>query len=203
MRLAIRSILVVAAVLVTRTAQAEIAPIGKCGDPATPIHDIQGSGTHTGVLDQAKVIEGVVVGDFQTTSLRGFYVQEEDDQRDADPATSEGMFVFQSDNTTDVRVGQLVRVGGNVAEFDGTTELTNVWRVLICPGTPVASPVELSLPVRDRGELERYEGMLVNVAQQLTVTGNHLLARYGTLELSAGGRLLTPTQLAPKGDPAR
>ena len=44
-------------------------------------------------------IEGIVVGDYQTQGtgqLRGFFVQEEDADADADPATSEGIFVFCS-----------------------------------------------------------------------------------------------------------
>ena len=178
------------------------AQIGTCGSPATPIHTIQGPGTHTAIMDQRVEIEGVVVGDFQKTSLNGFYVQEEDTQHDDDPNTSEGMFVFQDSTTADVELGQLVRVAGNVLEFDGTTELTHV-RVLICPGTAVATAQKLELPLRgDRGVLERYEGMLVEIAQPLTVTGNYDLGRYGTLELSVGGRLFQPTQLAVKGPPA-
>ena len=42
-------------------------------------------------------IEGIVVGDYQTQGsgqLRGFFVQEEDADVDADSATSEGIFVF-------------------------------------------------------------------------------------------------------------
>jgi predicted extracellular nuclease len=177
------------------------AEIGKCGEPATPIHEIQGAGVHTDRIDKPEVIEGVVVGDFQTNTLHGFYVEEEDSQQDADPATSEGMFVFQENSTVDVAVGQLVRVAGHVFEFDGTTELTHV-RVLICPGTPLVTPHKLEFPLPDRAELERYEGMLVEISQPLTVTGNYDLGRYGTLELSVGGRLFQPTQLASKGPAA-
>ena len=42
-------------------------------------------------------VEAIVVGDYQTQGsgqLRGFFVQEEDADADADPATSEGIFVF-------------------------------------------------------------------------------------------------------------
>ena len=68
------------------------------------------------------VIEGVVVGDFQNNAsadngdLNGFYVQEEDADADADPATSEGIFVFGS-VPEDVVVGDFVRVQGDVVEF--------------------------------------------------------------------------------------
>ena len=47
---------------------------------------------------QDVTIEGVVVGDYQGPGqFGGYYVQEEDADADADPPTSEGIFVF---NTT-------------------------------------------------------------------------------------------------------
>ena len=70
-----------------------------CGDPATPIHDIQGSGTTSPLAGMTNVvIEGVVVGDYQdtTTQFSGFHLQEEDADTDANPATSEGIFVFDN-----------------------------------------------------------------------------------------------------------
>jgi predicted extracellular nuclease len=46
-------------------------------------------------------IEGVVVADFQSVpqstragELRGFFIEEETADQDADPSTSEGLFVF-------------------------------------------------------------------------------------------------------------
>src|SRR6185295_18733951 len=71
------------------------ADIELCGDPVTPIHDIQGSGTTSPLVGQEHAIEGVVVGDYQLNSqFSGFHVQDEDADADADPATSEGIFVF-------------------------------------------------------------------------------------------------------------
>jgi predicted extracellular nuclease len=61
-----------------------------CGDPATPIHTIQGNGAASSLVGTANVvIEGVVIGDYQntTTQFSGFYVQEEDAAVDADPLT--------------------------------------------------------------------------------------------------------------------
>ena len=48
---------------------------GDCGDPATLIHGIQGSGLSSPLNGTADVIvEGVVVCDFQHTDLQGFFV---------------------------------------------------------------------------------------------------------------------------------
>ncbi|MGH3110918.1 MAG: lamin tail domain-containing protein, partial [Gaiellaceae bacterium] len=70
-------------------------PIGACGDPATLISAIQGAGPASPVVGAQHTIEGVVVGDFQGMGgLNGFFVQEQDADADADPATSEGIFVF-------------------------------------------------------------------------------------------------------------
>ena len=57
------------------------------------------------------MVEGVVVGDYQGAGqLGGYYLQEEDDDADADPATSEGIFVVR--HAPAVAVGDVVRVVG-------------------------------------------------------------------------------------------
>ena len=62
-------------------------------------------------------IEGVVVGDYQAAGgFGGYYVQEEDADTDADPLTSEGIFVFT--RSARVSVGDRVRVRGTVTEFE-------------------------------------------------------------------------------------
>ncbi|MGV8812463.1 DNA degradation protein EddB, partial [Pseudomonas aeruginosa] len=56
-----------------------------------PIHEVQGAGAESPLVNQRVAIEGVVVGDFQNASeLKGFYVQQEDATVDGDPATAEG-----------------------------------------------------------------------------------------------------------------
>lgn len=61
----------------------------------TPIHAIQGRGATA--TAGTFTVEAIVVGAYQTQGagqLRGFFLQEEDADADADPATSEGIFVF-------------------------------------------------------------------------------------------------------------
>ena len=63
-----------------------------------------------------------MVGDYQGAGgLGGYYVQEEDADADADPATSEGVFV--ADTATDVSVGDTVRVRGRAGEAFGQTRV--------------------------------------------------------------------------------
>ena len=147
-------------------------------------------------------IEAVVVGDFQGDPINGFFVQEEDSGQDGNPATSEGLFIFEGALAVPVAAGNLVRVRGQVAEFDSLTELTGVTDIIVCPGAPLASTQALSFPVPAVADLERLEGMAVHIAQPLTVTGNFELGRFGSLDLSVGGRLYQPTQLVAPGAPA-
>ena len=72
-------------------------------------------------------VEAIVVGDYQTQGsgqLRGFFIQEEDADADADPATSEGIFVFCSSCPSAVAVGDKVRVTGGASEYFNMSQLT-------------------------------------------------------------------------------
>ena len=94
-----------------------------CGDPATKIHQIQGSGA-TAALTGVQTIEGVVVGDYQGAGqFNGYFVQEEAADQDGDALTSEGIFVFSGSGVDNVSAGDVVRVRGTAGEFSGMTQL--------------------------------------------------------------------------------
>ena len=193
-------------------------PVAACGDPATPIHDIQSIGAASPMAGNSGVtIEGVVVGDFQDTTaeppneLNGYFVQEEDAAVDADPNTSEGIFVFEGANPTSppvINVGDTVRVTGTVIEFGdvagGTlTELTTLTSVQVCAGPSGAvSSATINLPVSSLDDYEKFENMAVNFPQELTVTEVFTLGRFGEVLLAADGRLWVPTHEAEPGAPA-
>ncbi len=187
-----------------------VALIPVCGDPATFIHDIQGVGPQSSMVGAPVFIEGIVVGDYQaTTQFRGFHVQEEDAQADGDAATSEGIFVFDNSFGVDVLPGDLVRIGGTVAEFETSggsgaflTELGNVTSVTVCSGGNSVTASTLDLPVSSLSDLEAYEGMLVTIPETLTVTETFTLGRFGEVSLSANGRLFNPTNIVEPGQPA-
>ncbi|HET7700934.1 MAG TPA: ExeM/NucH family extracellular endonuclease [Candidatus Limnocylindria bacterium] len=171
-----------------------------CGGPATKIHQVQGSGTTTPMFGATVAIEGVVVGDYQATGqFNGYYVQEEDADTDADPATSEGLFVFSPASFRDVSVGDVVRVRGRAGEFSSLTQLSSVTDVLICASGAAVSAASVSLPVASISDLEAFEGMLVTFDQTLTVTEVFNLGRFGEVSLSGVGRLYTPTAVAEPG----
>lgn len=177
----------------------------ECGDDATPIHDVQGDGASTPLAGTEVEVEGVVVGDHQaSTGLGGFYLQEEDADVDADPATSEGIFVFGGG--TDVAEGDVVRLSGTPKEYvtssggrtSSLTELTSVSDVQVCSSGASVTPAGLALPA-DAATRESVEGMSVVLPGRLTVTEVYTLARFGEVSLAAGGRLMQPTNVAEPG----
>ena len=179
-------------------------PFGACGDGTeTSIHDIQGSAPASPLAGSIRVIEGVVVGDFQGASgLNGYFLQEEDAEADTDAETSEGIFVFHP-SAPAVAPGDALRVRGTVVEFNGLTELTTVDATAVCStGNSVAAAAAPALPVSSLTSFEPFEGMLTTFSQTLTATETFTLGRFGEVALSAGGRLFTPTQVVEPGAPA-
>lgn len=177
-----------------------------CGDTHTRIHAIQGAGSTSPMVGMAVDVEGIVVGDFQGTAyLSGFYLQQADGEEDGDPATSEGLFVFDNGSAIDVAPGDRVRVRGTVAEFGTSgatlTEIASVSNVAVCSTGNVVNLTSVSLPVATLEEWERYEGMHVFFTQPLTVTGNFTLGRFGEVDL-ASSRLMTPTNVVLPGTDA-
>ena len=178
-------------------------PFGACGDPATALHTIQGTGFVSPEAGQSRVVEGIVAGDFQetTTGMGGFFLQEEDLQADADPLTSEGLFVYAS--SVPVQMGDLVRVQGTVVEYFDLTEMTNVTNLVVCStGNPSPTPAAITLPLAAASDWERWEGMAVTITQTLYATDNFTLGRYGEVELSVNARLMQPTDIVAPGAPA-
>jgi predicted extracellular nuclease len=176
------------------------------GDAATPIHEIQGSGRSSPLENTEVTVEGVVTGDFQDgdadaqRNLGGFYLQ---GAADGDPETSDGIFVFDgSKPTTDVVVGNVVRVVGTVNEYYNETQISASSVSVVGDGS--IEPLAVTLPLdgaiaNSDGELianlERYEGMLITFPQTLTVSQLRNLERYGEVLLSEGGREYSYTNL--------
>ena len=174
-----------------------------CFGPSTAIHDIQGDGLVSPVVGQQHSVEALVVADYQSvSSIRGFYMEEPDGDQDANPATSEGLFIYDDNLGVDVAVGDYVRVTGFVSEFEQQTQLSSISAVTLCDNDPtVATPIEVTLPFSVTTFPERYEGMWVTFPQTLTVSENYNLGRGGILTLS-NGRLQQPTNVVLPGTPA-
>jgi uncharacterized repeat protein (TIGR01451 family) len=164
-------------------------------DDITRIHDVQGNGAATPIPGATATVEGIVTADFQGTNIQGFFLQEEDADADADPATSEGIFIFCSSCPTAVAEGQRVRATGSVSEFNNLTEITASTAgsvVITNAGNNLAqvtpSPIDLPIAGVVNDFYEAREGMKVTFVDTLTVSEYFELGRYGQIILYEGGR---------------
>lgn len=171
---------------------------GGTGDPiAVKIHEIQGSGA-TVLITEPVVVEGVVTTLFEDNDLvEGFFLQEEDSEVDADPATSEGIFVFCDDQCPPtLGAGQLVSVTGTPADFFGMSQINannaddNV--TIVSETASSVTPTVFALPASSsttaEATFEALEGMLVTYPETLVISEYFQLGRFGQLVLAPAAR---------------
>jgi predicted extracellular nuclease len=167
---------------------------GVCGDAATLIHAIQGSGPASPLAGNTAIVEATVVGVFRDAGeIGGYFLQEEDAQADADPATSEGLYIF--DNAHTPVMGSKVRVQGTVAEFNGLTELNGVTNYADCGAGGAATAANVALPLASLSDFESREGMAVSFQQTLFISEYFNYDRFGEIVLSSERRF-QPTAIA-------
>ena len=152
--------------------------------PAVAVHDIQGSGSTSPLVGQVVTTNGIVTG----LKSNGFFLQTPDAQADANPNTSEGIFVFTSSAPpAAASIGNSVNVTGTVQEFIPSsdpasppqTELVTPSVTLNSTGNPLPAPhiitaAETTAPSGTSNpldSLEEFEGMRVAVPS-LTVSGS-------------------------------
>ncbi|WP_374688944.1 ExeM/NucH family extracellular endonuclease [Promineifilum sp.] len=167
-----------------------VSSVPVCDQPFTPIYDIQGIGATTPIPGPV-VTEGVVVGDFQTSAgIQGFYIQEP--AGDADPATSNGIFVYTGATDNTVSAGDAVHVTAYAREQFGQTTLNGsnadntvvpAANIVIC-GTGSVTPVDVTLPFATATEAERYEGMLTRFPQTLVIAEYFNYDQFGEVVLA-------------------
>lgn len=168
-------------------------PAGACGEPATAIGAVQGSGAASPMAGRTATVEGVVVADTQDGGFRGYSLQ---DGGDGDDATSDGIFVYSQD--PEVSVGDRVRVTGQVTEYYGLTQITPAETVACATGQELPAPAEITLPIPDRDALEAYESMRVTLPQQVSIIEAYDYDRYGQIVVSTE-RQYQPTHLHEPG----
>ncbi len=163
----------------------------------TLIHDIQGEGSESSMINEDIAIEGIVVADYQEGGFKGFFVQEEDKDWDDNAKTSESIFVYCNSCETQVNEGDLVKVIGTVKEYSNLTEIVNPEVTVISSENQLPSVSYVSLPVLSVDDLEAYEGMLVELkgtSNDLIINENYEFGRYGSFTV-ASERLYQFTQL--------
>lgn len=129
----------------------------------TTVCAVQGAGASTPFSGRLVEVEGIVTADFVDTDLRGFFIQAPD--CDADPATSDGLWIYDRDGMASVATGQAVRITGRAGEHFGLTEIVLeratvlTTSLTIVPAVPIDPPAD---PAEAATFFEGFEGMLVD-----------------------------------------
>lgn len=138
------------------------SPIAAQSELETTICAIQGSGAESPLKGQRVVVEGVVTADFVSAPLDGFFMQAPD--CDGDPATSDGIWVYDGNRDRAVTVGQTLRVTGRVDEYFQLSEVLLDTLEVVSDRQAQVRPTVLDLPSDPAAVpayLEAHEGMLV------------------------------------------
>ncbi|MGD9629677.1 MAG: hypothetical protein AB7V18_10565 [Pyrinomonadaceae bacterium] len=165
------------------------------GQTEVSIANIQGSKNLSEYVDQQVKVSGIV-----TARLRnGFFLQTADAKADADPLTSEGIFVFtRTEPMAEAVVGSEVSVAGKVEEFRARQDaygltITEISHFIgrdafsvISRGNPLPKPITLKLSdikANSPDQFERFEGMRVFAEEMLSVapTGGRVDGRTETV----------------------
>ncbi len=178
-----------------------------CGATAHLISDVQGAALRSTQEGASVTVEAVVIAEY-TAGLGGVFLQEEQQDRDGDPMSSEGLFVQIDGARPKVVRGDVVRVTGSVTEIGEDTStlttLTELSELRVCGHLdvlPQPALVEEAPLVAD--DWEAHEGMRVAIEPAATLIGNYNLTAHGELLASLGGRQWVPTELHPPGALAR
>ncbi|HET8897403.1 MAG TPA: lamin tail domain-containing protein [Rhodanobacteraceae bacterium] len=163
--------------------------------PTLAIHDIQGTGDASPYAGQTVHTTGNIV---TAVTAAGFFVQAPDNAIDADPQTSEGVYVYTGSAPT-VAAGDSVSFDSQVSEYYNLTELTAVANLSIDSSgntlptaitfdalTPSPSPALLTC---GSSNFECFEGMRVSIANGFVSTGNQKFSTdpYAEVSISAAG----------------
>ncbi len=147
------------------------APVRFCEFTDRRIHDIQGPGFSTPYPGTDVTTTGVVTA----AKFNGFFVQAPDAEADADPATSEGIFVFTS-SVPSVTAGDAVLVRGTVSEFFSLTQIESTLAgdvTVIFGGNPLPTAVVLTPAILNPSglatQLEPFEAMRVHADALVSV----------------------------------
>ncbi len=171
------------------TAQLVTAPaIADCPRARlTPVTELR-----SGLVAEGRTVtvEGIVTGVFiGPERLGGFFLQ----QGVRPPAA---LFVYAPALSPEgIRPGDRVQFEGRFNRFHGRPQVHRIDNLRVCAHPGLPDPVALRLP-EDASRLSDLQDVKVRFDQSLTVTGNYELGRYGSLRLSADGRLYRRTGTA-------
>ncbi|MGY1856546.1 ExeM/NucH family extracellular endonuclease [Modestobacter sp. SYSU DS0290] len=174
----------------------EPEPVDCATDGLTAITDVQGTGEESPLVGDTVTVAGVV-----TSSPDGFgslYVQ---DPTATPGAASAAVNVFGS--TAGLEIGDAVQVTGEVAEYNGLTQVEATGVALCAEDAALPAPVSIDWAQTDAAAREALEGMRFAPTGDYTVTEVYNLNRYGEIMLAAGTEpLRTATDVVEPGEAA-
>jgi predicted extracellular nuclease len=137
------------------------------------IMQIQGDSWSSPYVGQNVWTTGVVTADYQDEYC--YFIQ--DPTGDGNPATSDGIYVYEKWH--DVKVGDFIKIRGWINEYYDNTQISESETIILSEGNPIPAPVELYPPCDDSLSdvyYESLEGMLVSCSEMIAVSGT---SRYG------------------------
>lgn len=158
------------------------------------IPQIQGTGNSSSYVNETIKTSGIVTAKFiGRDAVNAFFLQ--DILGDGNEASSNGIFVYST--TDDIHVGDEMEIVGTVQESNERTQLTNISYKRVLSNNNKLATTKIKY---DNTEInwEQYEGMLVEFEQELYVSSNWDLERYGQISLLPF-RKLSPTNQALPG----
>jgi predicted extracellular nuclease len=185
---------------VTRSPSSPQACGAPCAAPVAPrrIGEVQGAGASSPLVGQTVTIRGVVTGIDNQQGVAnyvnlvpeeaGVWVQSLPSDEDADPASSEGVFVADVTDRAASRIGRTVTVTGKVREHFGLTEVDATAAPTYDGAAAAPAPVTID-PARassqtSRAYYESLEGMRVRLATGTADSGG--TNKFGELFLRPG-----------------
>jgi len=136
-------------------------PVFSFPGDSVPVWAVQGTKSRSPYILQSVRTKGVVTAVFP--EMNGFFIQGEPDQ---DPATSQGLFVFQQVKDNTILPGDLITIQGTIHEPHTETQLfLEEWQIS-ASNQPLPAAIELNPPADEAASAiyyEALEGMLVSV----------------------------------------
>ncbi len=162
-------------------------PVFAYDNPVVTIAEIQGDSWYTPYAWDYVETWGIVTADYQWEGKRGFFLQ--DPIEDGNPATSEGIFVYERYDF-DVNVGDEIKIVARAREYYSLTQLDRVQSVeILSTGNVLPAPVELNPPFDDDESdvyYEKLEGMLVSVEKLRAISGTNVYGEFAGVVANLG-----------------
>lgn len=136
------------------------------------ICEIQGNSISSPYVGAAVQTQGVVFADFDNTSMKGFFIQDED--CDGDNSSSDGIFIYLGEIVDAVDVGDFVDLMGEVKEYYGQTEIqVDISQInVLSHGNSLPEAVEVDPPFDNDDSTiyyESLESMYVSLPEALVI----------------------------------